>query len=128
MFYATYGVFLDSNGEPTIAPCFRMEQGLLKPAGTKPLEIGDRAQEALGQTIIDKEDGILAMRATCLTFTKNEVVGYEDDGENDDDDNTVPGAVPGGEVEDVDMDPEPAPKPARKRVKAGATPLDGDDE
>lgn len=107
-FYARYGVLLDSNGEPQIAECFRMEQGLLKPAGAKPLEIGDRAQDALGQTITEKEDGILAMRATCLTFTKKEVVGYEDDEEQDEDE-PIAGQAPTPKKADEDEEPEPVP-------------------
>lgn len=130
-FYARYGVFLDSNGEPMIAHCFREEQGLLKASNGKALEIGDRALEALGRTHIEKEDGILAMRATCLTFTKNEVVGFEDNGE-DDDDEPLPGGG-GSRKSDEPEEPEPIPqatksKPAAKSRARAAVTLPGDED
>ena len=122
-FYARYGVFLDSNGDPTKAHCIRVEQGLLKPPGNKPLEIGDRAQEALGQTVIEKEDGILAMRATCLTFLKEEQVGYTqstDAGEED----MEPMIEDDGEAGTVVGTQAKTDKPKRGRVGAAADPDD----
>lgn len=110
--YARYGVFLDSNGEPQTAHCIRVEQGMLKPDTGKALEIGDRANEALGRTVIEKEDGILATRATVMTFTKKEVVGYEDN-ESEDDESEEP--IPAGaKMDEGEEGSEPTPAPARR--------------
>lgn len=120
-FYARYGVFLDSNQEPMTAHCHRLEQGLLKPNTGKALEIGDRASEALGRTYIEKEDGILALRQTCLTFTKKEIVGAEDDENGDDDqDEPIPGVGRKAKAEDeTETEPVPsAPKASRRKAKA----------
>lgn len=135
--YARYGVFLDSNQEPMTAHCHRLEQGLLKPEGAKPLEIGDRAQEALGRTYIEKEDGILATRATCMTFLKAEIVGAED-GDNDDDDQDEPAPGVGRSRQGDDNDAPPTPEepepeaeaPKAKRPRRARVPVptgEGDD-
>lgn len=133
--YARYGVFLDSNGEPVTAHCFRSEQGLLKPEGSKPLQIGDRAQEALGRVDTEKEEGILASRATCLTFLKKEVIGYEEDDESENDDEPVAGAKHATSTdEEAPPNPEaeeetPAKKPAARRParKPAAATVGGED-
>jgi len=42
----------------------------------KPTEIGKEGYDALSRVIVEDENGILAMRATCATFLKEEQVGY----------------------------------------------------
>lgn len=106
--YARYGVFLDSNGEPLTAHCIRIEQGLLKPEGSRPLEIGDRALEALGRTTVENENGMLATRASCMTFLKKEVFGYEE-GQDEDDDEPVPGFGRANKADNALEDGDDAP-------------------
>lgn len=122
-FYARYGVHLDSNGEPQTASYIRIEQGLLKPQGAKPLEIGDRAVEALGQTVVEKDDWIIAERATCLTVTRKELAGSEHGEEDEDNDEPTAGVGRARPAQDED-DPEPTPEvPAAKpKAKAAAKP------
>lgn len=124
--YARYGVFLDSNGEPQTAECVRVEQGLLKePNGSKPTEIGERAMEALGRTVVEKDDGILALRATCMTFLKKEVLGFEESNESEDDDEPVPGVGRSNkaDAEDEKNDAEDAPpNPASRRANRSRKP------
>jgi hypothetical protein len=74
-FYARYGVRLDSNGEPVVMHCRRKELRI---------EV-DEATGMVGQVeyIIEKEDGMIATRATHLTFTKLEVVGSDEAGEEE---------------------------------------------
>ena len=112
-FYARYGVHLDSNGEPQTASYIRIEQGLLKPQGAKPLEIGDRAVEALGQTVIEKDDWIIAERATCLTVTRKELAGSEHGDDQDDEEPMAGGGKRTIQVEDDDVEPTPEPVPAK---------------
>lgn len=77
-FYARYGVQLDGNGEPVTAHCRRAE---------KRIEV-DENTGMVGQVeyVVEKEDGIIATRATHLTFTRLERVGQDDDTEEDGDD------------------------------------------
>lgn len=120
-FYARYGVHLDSNGEPQTAHFVRIEQGLLKPQGAKPLEIGDRAVEALGQTVTEKDDWIIAERATCLTVTRKELAGSEHSDEEDDAEPTAGGGRARTAQEDDDVEPTPE-APEEKPRKASAKP------
>lgn len=130
-FYARYGVFLDSNGDPVTAPCFRIEQGLLREHdGVKPMEIKGDGKDALDRTLTESEDGILAMRATCLTFTRDEQVDKPDDGSDlDDDDGVEP--LPEGEdapepaeTEAADSDDDEKPKRRRKKKDADEEPTE----
>ncbi len=115
--YARYGVFLDSNGEPEIAHCSRLEQGLLKSNESgKPTKIMGDGKDALTENYLENENGILAMRQTCMTFLRKEVVGAVGDEEANDDDNEAE-PVQG---DDVDLEPivETAGKPrGRGRAK-----------
>lgn len=135
-FYARYGVFLDSNGEPTRAPCIRIEQGFLIAAGAKPTEIGDRAMGAMGHQITETEDGMLAVRATVLTFTKGEVItedgtaagdDEQDDGEPlpedsipEDEEREEPPKQPAAEPDDEDGPSAPVLKNKHVTGSAGA--------
>lgn len=116
--YAQYGVFLDSNGEPVTAPCFRSEQGLLQPDKTgKALKVFGDGKDALSQTVTESEEGILALRSTCMTFTRNERVDAIA-GEEEEDDDTVP--LAGGDAgAEAEGDGEPAaPRARRGRPKS----------
>lgn len=115
--YARFGVLLDSNGEPRTAHCRRIERGLLTAPTGKPVEIGADGKDALAVNVIEEENAILAMRATCMTFTTKEVVG--------------PDGQAGTDLPDDDMEPMPegadepdaaaANKPAKpKRGKTAA--------
>ncbi len=77
-FYVRYGVLLDGRGEPVTANCRRVE---------KRIET-DPNSGLVGQKeyVIEKEDGIIATRATHLTFTRAEVVGGDQEGEGETED------------------------------------------
>jgi hypothetical protein len=93
-FYARYGVLLDSNGEPRTAHCIRREQGLLEAqVGTEATVIMGDGKDALSRTVIEREDGILALRGTCETFTVQEQVGYAEDEGSEDDSEPTPSAA-----------------------------------
>ncbi len=125
-FYARYGVHLDSNGEPQTASFVRIEQGLLKPqVGTKALEIGDRAGEALGQTVTDRDDWIIAERATCLTVTRKELAGGEDTEDQESDYEPVAG---GGKPAVVEDEPESEPVPRAPKARNSRAPKPKDAE
>jgi hypothetical protein len=117
--YARYGVLLDSNDEPKTAHCFRMERGLLIPNESgKALEIGKEGYEVLGITTIDKEDGILATRATCMTFLVNEIVkGEGDEAEK---------FAPDDDMEPVDDEGGEEEKPAKGGKKSKKSDEDDD--
>jgi hypothetical protein len=64
--YARYGVKL-KNGEPITAHCKRKEQGLAENPATGLIEMIDKH--------IEEKKGIIATRATHMTFLKEEIVG-----------------------------------------------------
>lgn len=65
--YARYGVVLDDQGSPVIVHGKRKEQVIRENPATGLVE--------LETFFVEKEDGMLATRATHLTFLKEEVVG-----------------------------------------------------
>lgn len=65
--YARYGVVLDDQGNPVIVHGKRKEQVIRENPATGLVE--------LETFFVEKEDGMLATRATHMTFLKDEVVG-----------------------------------------------------
>lgn len=70
--YVRYGVLLDKSEEPQTHLCARAEQGLVQPDNGKPLKVFGNGQDALSTVVIVAEEGILARRATCMTFLLSE--------------------------------------------------------
>lgn len=119
--YARYGVFLDSNGEPITAPCVRTEQGLLAaPMGTQPTVVMGTGSEVLARKTIEVEDGIIAMRGTCMTFTKQEMAGGAGDEDEDQEEPTL--GARQTEEEPIPDDPGESAEPAKVRGKPGPKP------
>lgn len=125
--YARYGVLLDSNDEPRTAHCRRVERGLLLPDTGKAMEIGAEGKDVLGLTEIDREDGILALRATCMTFTTKEIVRGEGDEESpfDTEEDQEPADEDGGEAAD---DGEKKAAKGKRGAKTAAEQEDADDD
>jgi hypothetical protein len=113
--YVRYGVILDSNGDPQTAHCYRIEQGLLQAQkGTKATVITGDGKDALAVQVLEDENGILAMRSTCMTFTKKEVVGYSG-GDDDSEDEPEPAddSEPSDDSTDAGEDDNDKPKRGR---------------
>jgi len=113
--YARYGVLLDSNGEPRTANCARLEQGLLLPDTGKALKLFGDGKDALGSTYLEVEDGILATRQSCMTFTTKEVLGSDGDEETEDEEPIPAGA---GEADEADEADDEKPAGRRKNAKS----------
>lgn len=121
--YARFGVLLDSNAEPKTAHCRRIERGLILPDTGKNLEMGD-GKDVLGVTEIDKEEGILALRATCMTFLTTEIVKGEGQEEHFEDDEDLEASPDDAEAEDG----APAAKPKGGKGRANKAKDDEDDD
>lgn len=121
--YARYGVLLDSNGDPITAHCIRTEQGLIQADTTgKALKVFGDGKDALSQTTIEQEDGILALRQTCMTFLKKEQVSAIAGEEDQDDDEPL-------DEEGSDAQPEQAEeKPVKTRRGAKQIDAAAEDE
>lgn len=114
--YARYGVFLDSNGDPVTAHCIRTEQGLIQADTGKALKVFGDGKDALSTSTLEMEDGILALRQTCMTFLKKEQVSAIAGEEDDDGDEPL---------DEGAEDEAETPKPAKtrrgaKQIDAGA--------
>lgn len=96
--YIRYGVFLDENGEPMVRKVKRKtteiiddrngEYGLEDQNEGKGARVGPKAWEKgpIGQVVTQEvTEGIIARRATCMTYAPVEVVGGFDGGDEEND-------------------------------------------